>query len=102
MEEGLHDDIPPPPPRPRTMTVVAWLMSAAMLISWLAAYALPNALVAAELMSPWTAGADPRPWWLVCGFILMTTVFGGLFALFRWTSQRQFHKLGELADVEES
>src|SRR4051812_25594225 len=45
---------------PKTLTVLALLVGAAFIFSWLASYAVTDALVAAGVMGGWGHGEDPR------------------------------------------
>src|SRR5688572_1880537 len=70
--------------RPRTISVVVVLMVTAIVVSYLGAYAVPTALVNAEMMAPWPTYDDPRPRWVVMTFVGVLTSFlliGGLFQL---------------------
>ena len=77
MEDVVQDPIPEPhdPLAPRTLTVVGMLIAAALIASYLWAYALTNALVAADVISNWPPGSDPRPMRMCFGFITMMTIF---------------------------
>lgn len=85
----------------KTLLVLATLTGAALLISWLWAYALTAALLKAELITPWPAGQDPR-------FSSMSRVFLGLLAGFvlfsacvRFLSRRQLKKIDAMANAVE-
>jgi hypothetical protein len=84
------------PPRPKTATVVSLLMGAALILSYLAASAVTNALVAADVMSPWPRDRDPRPRWMGVGFFAVLTVFSVIGAVVRMMSRRQLHKIDEM------
>src|SRR5438552_2230069 len=56
---------------PRTTTVVCMLVAAALILSYLWAYAVTNALIAAEVISRWPPGSDPRPLRMCVGFITL-------------------------------
>jgi hypothetical protein len=84
------------PPRPKTATVVSLLLGAALILSYLAAYAVTNALVAADVMSPWPRDRDPRPRWMGVGFFAVLTVFSVIGAVVRVMSRRQLHKIDEM------
>ena len=95
--ELLDPDIPEPP-RPRTLTVLATLMGVALVFSWLIAYALFDALVAAELIARTTGTHDPRPRWLLGVFTAVMAGFGLLALLFRSSSHRQLRRIDEMSD----
>lgn len=66
--------------KPRGITVIGCFVAAAGMISYLAAYALTDALVKVEFLTNWQPGQDPRPRRFMIGFIglvaLFTTVAG--------------------------
>ncbi len=81
---------------PRLLTVVGMLIAVALIASYLCAYALTNALVAAEVISRWPPGRDPRPLRMCLGFIILMTVFTCVAAVARWMSQRQLKRIDEM------
>lgn len=70
MPEAM-DDALPDPPKTRTSVVLALLLLAAGLFSYLGAYAVSGALVGAGVLEPWPPDADPRPGWMLTGFCIM-------------------------------
>src|SRR5688500_17680035 len=54
--------------RPRTLTVLGLIAAAALVFSYLGAYALADALVSAEVLQAWPRDSDPRPRWMLVGF----------------------------------
>ena len=88
---------PATPLRPRTITVLAMLVAAAAGFSYLGAYAVANALRAAEVIT-WPADADPRPRWMIVGFTSLLGLFIGLSLIFRRMSKRQLRSIDALAD----
>jgi hypothetical protein len=86
------------PPRPRTLTVLGLLATAALVLSYLGAYALANALLAAEMIAPWPAGNDPRPRWLVTGFVMLMGFFGAIALAARFFSTRQLRSIEAMED----
>ena len=87
-------------PRPRTLTVLGVLVVAAGVLSYLGAYAVTNALLAAEVLERWPAGTDPRPRWLLTCFVSLLLGFAAAAMLFRVVSRRQLRRLDALADDE--
>ena len=57
MQEPTFEPVSESPPR--TTTVVCMLVAAALILSYLWAYAVTNALIAAEVISRWPPGSDP-------------------------------------------
>jgi hypothetical protein len=89
------------PPRPKTATVVALLVGAALILSYLAAYAVTNALVAADVMTAWPRDRDPRPRWMGVGFFALITVFSTIGVVTRALSRRQMHKIDEMETTDD-
>ena len=89
------------PPRPKTATVVSLLVGAALILSYLAAYAVTNALVAADVISPWPRDRDPRPRWMGVGFFALITAFAVVGAAARMLSRRQLHKIDEMDTTDD-
>lgn len=87
--------------RPRTLTVLAVLMAVALVFSWLFAYALADALVSAELLSPWTTSSDPRPRWLLGCFTGLMLLFGSVAATARALSRRQLRRIDAMDEDDE-
>ena len=84
--------------RPRTMSVLIVLMFAATTISYLAAYAMPSALVAANVLSPWPSYTDPRPRWMVMSFFALMGSFVLLHGMFRLLSRFQIRQIDAMSD----
>ena len=89
------------PPRAKTATVVSLLLGAALTLSYLAAYAVTNALVTADVMSPWPRDRDPRPRWMGVGFFALITAFAVIGAVVRVMSRRQLHQIDEMDTNDE-
>ena len=89
------------PPRPKTATVVALLIGAALILSYLAAYAVTNALVAADVMPPWPRDRDPRPRWMGVGFFALIGLFTAMGGVARVMSRRQLHKIDEMETTDD-
>ncbi len=84
-------------PRRLLMPVVLLLMAGGV-ASYLACFALPNALVGAELMSPWPPNADPRPMWMLktfCWIAGSLALLGGIMRFLSWRQCRRIDAIGE-------
>jgi hypothetical protein len=92
------DTINPPQP-PRTLTVLGLLALTALTFSYLVSYALTNALVAAQVVQPWSTGHDPRPKRLIVGFCVLMLAFVVLGDLLRRMSKREARVIDEMADA---
>src|SRR5438445_11531040 len=92
MEIMLEDENKPGLKPPRTMTVVVFLAVFAIVLSWISCYAVPNALVAAEVLKPFGHEADPRPRWLVTAFVVIFAASGLLGMLLEWRYRRRLRR----------
>ena len=97
-EETMQDPLNPSPPR--TFTVVGMLVGVALVMSYLIAYALTNALVAAEVVARWQPGHDPRPMRMCIGFVAMMIVFTLVASGAQWLSRRQLKRIDEMEETE--
>jgi uncharacterized protein with von Willebrand factor type A (vWA) domain len=97
----MHDsdaDIVETEARPRTATVLVWLTSASMVISYLIAYAFMGALASADLIDRWARDADPRPRWLLITFTTMTGTLVLMWLVARHLSSRQLRRIDEMEE----
>jgi hypothetical protein len=94
----LEFESAPPPTRPSTITVVALLALAAATLSYLASYAIANAMVAADLLKAWPREDDPRPRWFAIGFGVLITVFGIVAAVARRSAARHLRRIEEMEE----
>ena len=100
MEIMLEDEDQPGLKAPRTTTVIVFLAAFAVVMSWLSCYAVPNALIASDVMKPIAHEAgDPRPRWMVTAFIGIFIGSGFLALVFRWISRRQLRRIDSIADA---
>src|SRR6266513_1061106 len=82
MEIMLEDEDQPGLKAPRTTTVIVSLAAFAVVMSWLSCYAVPNALIASDVMKPFTRdGIDPRTRWMVTAFIGIFIAFSAALSL---------------------
>jgi hypothetical protein len=101
-ERQLDEDSASPAaeqPRPRTITVLGMLAAVALVFSYLGAYALANALVAAEVIQAWPRESDPRPRWMLVGFVSLLTTFLIVGAVFKWISRRELRQIDEMMEA---
>jgi hypothetical protein len=85
----------------RTSSVLIFLAAFSVIVSWLACYAVTNALISTDMMSAWPAGEDPRPHWMLNSFIGLFGSFALVALVFRWSSNRQLRRIDAMADGEE-
>jgi hypothetical protein len=88
----------PPPSRPSTLTVVGLLVLAAATLSYLASYAIANALVVADLLKAWPSEHDPRPRWFIIGFGVLISVFLLAGAAARQSTARHLRRIEAMED----
>jgi len=86
--------------RPPTLIVLALMIVAALLFSYIGAYNVSVTLVNADLIAPWPAGSDPRPKWMVTSFLTVILTFTVVGTLMRFASCRSLRDLDRLADDE--
>ena len=84
---------------PRTLNVLALLVCSAGVFSYLGAYALTNALVAANIMEKWPADHDPRSRWMFLIFAALMGAFLVLAIFFKVTNWRAMRHSDKLADA---
>jgi hypothetical protein len=88
-------------PRPKTGTVLALLVTAALVLSYFVAYPLTNALRAAEVLAPPpAAGYDPRLRWMAVTFVSVLTSFAVAAGAFRLLNRRQMRRIDEMLETE--
>jgi hypothetical protein len=75
------------------MFVLALLVLAAFTLAYLGSYAISSALVKAELIKAWSPGNDPRPMWLMSGFLMLLGLFTSGLLLARHLSHRAMRQL---------
>jgi hypothetical protein len=107
MSSGWESDLAAPEPRTpvgrgafRTGQALAWLLAASAVLSFLGSYAMSDALVKAEVIPGWPANADPRPRWMLTGFVALTGGFALVGGLARWLAGRQLRSIDAMADED--
>jgi len=101
--KSTHDDdegLPPPPPKSRTLLVLLMLVGAAATFSYLWAYAVPDALIAADVLRRWPEGADPRPRRMAMVFAGVLGAFLILGVVARLLSGRHLRRIDAMSDEE--
>jgi hypothetical protein len=83
----------------RPWTLMALLAGVALVFSYLGAFAVTNALVAADVVEKWAPGSDPRPRWMISGFVASMIGFGLIAMLLKW-SGRQMQRIDDLEEPE--
>ena len=89
MREDVEEVVESPDsPRKRAWTLTALLGGVSLLFSYLGAFAVTNALVAADLLEKWPPGHDPRPGWMLRGFVGSLLAFGLIAAWLKWSGRK--------------
>ncbi len=88
--------------KPKTVLVLGLLALTSLTFSYLGAYAVSGAMVSADMLRPWPAGADPRPKWLAIGFCALLVSFLVVGGVARCMSRRQLRRIDEMADDAEA
>jgi len=100
--EIFEDDLPPvPPAKPRTLTVLALLLTAAATFSYLGAYCVTDALAKANIIGPiHRASRDPRPEWAVISFTSMIASFVAVALVMKFWSGRHFRRIDRMLEAD--
>lgn len=96
------DDAPPAPAKPRTLTVLALLVTAAATFSYLGAYAITDALVRSNVIRAFSRNPDPRPLWAALGFVSVMTAFLLVAMLMRYLSWKQFRRIDQMGESDDA
>lgn len=86
------------PRRFGTLLVLLMLVLCAATFSYLWAYAVPDALMSADVVARWPAGSDPRPRRLGITFASVMTCFLGLGIAARVLSGRQLRRIDAISE----
>lgn len=78
---------------PNTLAVLGLLALAATVFSYLGAYCLTDALVAAEVRLPISGDHDPRPKWFAVGWFVLMVTFLFVGWVMRVASARQMRSI---------
>jgi hypothetical protein len=103
-DDVVRDDAPPVADfeaRPKTGMVIGLLAGAALIISFLFAYCVMNALAASDVIARWKPGADPRPKYFVLSFITVSALFGVIGFFARASSKRHLNKIDAMESDED-
>jgi predicted PurR-regulated permease PerM len=84
--------------KPRVLVILLMLVSAAAAFSYLSAYALTDALIAAEVIHRWPVGRDPRPRWMAIAFVTLLSAALLVAVAFRVMSHRQMREIDRMQD----
>lgn len=102
MEETPELPASPAAEKPKTFTVLVILLFCVSMLSWLLIYAGTNALIAADMMKPWPAKADPRlEWWGISIVVILALVLVGG-RIVPWIITRQASAIDAIADAEDT
>lgn len=85
--------------RPRTSTVLALLVVAAGLFSYIGAYPMTTALAGANLITPITRDRDPRPVFAASAFVTILMLAGVVAIVMRFVSRRHLKGIDTMEDA---
>jgi hypothetical protein len=85
--------------RASTITVLMLLAVAALVFSYLGAYAVMGALVSADVVAPPPPGEDPRLMNMAKGFCALMTLFTVFAGTARFMSSRQLRKIEAMEEI---
>ncbi|HEX4794149.1 MAG TPA: hypothetical protein VH370_10170 [Humisphaera sp.] len=88
-------------PKLRTPFVLALVALADFTFSFLATFAIPQALISSNVIRPWPAGHDPRLRWLAISFVAIMVLFIAVAVVWRQLSSRQMRTIDAMIDAEE-
>src|SRR5262245_57281295 len=92
--------LPAAEPRPKNGAVFGLLAGATVIISYLFAYCLMNALVSAEVITRWKPGHDPRPKYFFFAFVTVSALFAGIGFVARTMSKRHLSRIDAMETEE--
>ena len=98
-ETEAENEFAPKPPK--LATVLTFVAAFAVIVSWIGVYAVTNALISTDTMSPFPQGQDPRPRWMLQSFGAIFATFSVIAVYFQWSSWRQMKQIDEMADAED-
>jgi hypothetical protein len=82
--------------RPKTGAVIALLAGAALIISYLFAYCVINALAASDVIARWKPDHDPRPKYFIGAFVVLSILFSTFGLIARTMNKRQMSTFDEM------
>jgi hypothetical protein len=85
--------------RPKAGMVIGLLAGAALIISYLFAYCVINALAASDVIARWKPDSDPRPKYFAVAFVVLATAFTGVSFVARAASKRQMKKFEDMENA---
>jgi hypothetical protein len=83
--------------RPHTFSVLIVLLVTAVVISYLVGYAVPQALIMADVLQPWPPYDDPRRRWMALSLFTILASYMGLWGFFRMLGAFQFRRIDAMA-----
>ncbi|HWB55036.1 MAG TPA: hypothetical protein VG722_12615 [Tepidisphaeraceae bacterium] len=93
-----NEETTPATGKPRTPVVLLLLLIASVVLSYLWAYAVSDALVAGHLMQASSDSADSRPAQMRQAFFVIAGTFLVIGVLVRWISARQLRRIDAMND----
>jgi uncharacterized membrane protein YphA (DoxX/SURF4 family) len=87
-----------PVERASTSTVLILLALTAAIFSYLGAFAMVNALIAAEVIKPWPRDHDPRWMWFAAGFVTLMALFLVIGGVAKRVSARNLREIDKMEE----
>ena len=100
MTSSTKKTSPPPSGWSKTLVVFLLLIVAALVFSYLAAFAVTGALVNADLVDKWPPRGDPRPRWMAIVFCSLSGTFLLIGTITKIASWRQIKTMDAMAEAE--
>jgi hypothetical protein len=88
-----QDNDPDAGHRPHTVSVLTVLMVTSVVFSYLIAYALPQTMLAAGMIEPWSPYNDPRARWMATAMFVILGSFVSIWGFVRMLSVFQFRRI---------
>jgi hypothetical protein len=85
--------------RPKAGMVIGLLAGASLIISYLFAYCVINALAASDVIARWKPDHDPRPKYFAVAFVVLSAAFSGVGFVARAASKRQMRKFEDMENA---
>jgi hypothetical protein len=97
IDRELYPEESGPERRPNTFSVLIVLLVTAVVISYLVGYAVPQALIMADVLQPWPPYDDPRRRWMALSLFTILASYMGLWGFFRMLGAFQFRRIDAMA-----
>jgi hypothetical protein len=97
IDKELYPEDSASEPRAHTFSVLIVLLVSAVVTSYLVGYALPQALIYADVLQPWPPYGDPRRRWMALSLFTILASYMGLWGFFRLLGGLQMRRIDAMA-----